>query len=112
MAQLSILVQADIDMPTLIKLTLAVLFFVCLLDMPYGYYQVIRFAAMIGFAILAYQANQQGRQAEVIAFGALALLFQPLFKITLGRQIWNLVDIIVGIGLLVSIIAKPKNNAP
>lgn len=95
-----------------IKIVLAILFFLCLADMPYGFYQFVRFAGLIGFAILAYQANQQGRQAEVIAFGALALLFQPFFKIALGRQIWNLVDIIVGIGLLISIFKKPKNNAP
>jgi len=30
----------------------------------------------------------------------LALLFQPFFKISLGRTLWNIVDVIVGIGLL------------
>lgn len=59
MAQHSILLQADIDMPTPIKLSLSVLFFVCLLDMPYGYYQLVRLAALIGFSILAYTANEQ-----------------------------------------------------
>jgi hypothetical protein len=112
MAQHSILIQADIDMPTLIKLTLASLFFVCLLDMPYGFYQFVRFAAMVGFGILAYQAYEQGRKVEVIVFGSLALLFQPLFKIALGREVWNLVDVLVGIGLLLSIFIKPKNNTP
>ena len=95
-----------------IKIVLAVLFFLCLADMPYGFYQFVRFAALIGFSVLAYQANQQGGQVEMIIFGALALLFQPLFKIALGREMWNLVDISVGIGLLVSIFTKPKNNAP
>ncbi len=33
---------------------------------------------------------------------ALALLFQPFFKIALGRQVWNIVDIVVAVGLLVS----------
>jgi hypothetical protein len=91
-----------------IKLILAILFFVCLLDMPYGYYQFVRFAGLVGFVILAYQANQQGRQTETIIYGALALLFQPIFKIALGRQIWNIVDIIVGLGLIISIWIKPK----
>jgi hypothetical protein len=65
---------------------------------------------LIGFAILAYQANQQNKQTEMIVYGALALLFQPLFKIALGREIWNIVDVIVGIGLLISIFLKPKAN--
>lgn len=54
--------------------------------MPYGFYQFVRFAGLIGFAILAYQAHEQGRQTEMIIYGGLALLFQPFFKIALGRQ--------------------------
>jgi len=93
-----------------IKIVLAILFFLCLADMPYGFYQFVRFAGLIGFAILAYQANQQGRQTEMIIYGGLALLFQPFFKIALGRQIWNIVDVVVGIGLLISIFMKPKES--
>ncbi len=89
-----------------IKIGLAILIFVCLLDMPYGYFQFVRFVALIGFSILAYQANQEEKQSEIIIYGALALLFQPFFKIALGREIWNIVDVIVGIGLLVSIFKK------
>lgn len=46
----------------------------------------------------------------MIVYGALALLFQPLLKIALGRELWNIVDVIVGIGLLISIFLKPKAN--
>ena len=93
-----------------IKIVLTILLFLCLADMPYGFYQFVRFAGLIGFAILAYQANQQGRQTEMIIYGGLALLFQPFFKIALGREIWNIVDVIVGIGLLISIFMKPKES--
>ncbi len=94
----------------IIKVVLAILFFLCLADMPYGYYQFVRFAGLISFAILAYQANQQERQTEMIIYCGLALLFQPFFKIALGRQMWNIVDVIVGIGLLISIFMKPKES--
>lgn len=93
-----------------IKIVLAILFFLCLADMPYGFYQFVRFAGLVGFAILAYQANEQGRQTEMIIYGGLALLFQPFFKIALGRQMWNVVDVVVGIGLLISIFMKPKES--
>jgi hypothetical protein len=92
------------------KLVLSLLFFLCLADMPYGYYQFVRFAGLVGFAILAYQSNQQGRQTEMIIYGGLALLFQPFFKISLGREMWNIVDVVVGIGLLISISMKPKES--
>ncbi len=91
-----------------IKIVLAVLFFLCLVDFPYGYYLFVRFAGLIGFAILAYQSNQQNKQAEIIIYIGLALLFQPFFKIALGRELWNIIDVIVGIGLLVSVFGKRK----
>lgn len=73
------------------------------MDMPYGFYQLVRFGGFIGFAVLAYNSNQKHKQTEMYIYGALGLLFQPLFKIPLGRQIWNIVDVIVGIGLIISI---------
>ena len=100
--------QMSLNLTNVIKIILAILFFLCLADMPYGFYQFVRFAGLIGFAILAYQANQQGRQTEMIIYGGLALLFQPFFKIALGRQMWNIVDVIVGVGLLVSVFIKNK----
>ncbi len=90
----------------LIKIALAILMFLCLLDMPYGFYQFVRFVALIGFGILAYQANQVQKQTEMIVFGALALLFQPFFKIALGREIWNIVDVIVALGLIITLFKK------
>jgi hypothetical protein len=95
-----------------IKIILAILFFLCLADMPYGFYQFVRLTGLIGFAILAYQAHEQGRQTEMIIYVGLALLFQPFFKIALGRQMWNIVDVVVGIGLLISIFMKPKESQP
>lgn len=79
--------------------------------MPYGYYQFVRFVGLIGFAVLSYQANKKGRQTEMIIYGGLALLFQPFFKIALGREMWNIVDVIVGIGLIISIFWNRKNTS-
>jgi hypothetical protein len=91
-----------------IKITLAGLFFICLADMPYGFYQLVRFVALVGFAILAFKANEQGQKTEAIIYVCLAILFQPLIKIALGREIWNIVDVIVGIGLIASMFIKHK----
>jgi hypothetical protein len=93
-----------------IKIILAILFFLCLLDMPYGFYQIVRFLALVGFVILAYKSNENEDKTAVIIFIGLALLFQPFFKIALGRVIWNIVDVIVGVGLLFSLIQFKKNK--
>lgn len=93
-----------------IKIILALLFFICLLDMPYGYYQLVRFAGLIGFSILAYQANEKQSKIEMTIYICLAVLFQPIFKIALGRELWNIVDIVVGIGLLISVFRDSPNK--
>ena len=90
-------------MRKLINIILAILLFGCLLNMPYGYYQFVRFVAMVIFSYLAYSANELNKKNEVIIYLGLALLFQPFIKIALGRTIWNIVDVVVGIGLIVSL---------
>ncbi len=95
-------------MDKIIKISLAILFFICLADMPYGYFQFVRFTALIGFIFLGFKALQSGNHNEIIIYFALALLFQPIFKISLGRTIWNIIDLVVGIGLILSLMAKRK----
>lgn len=58
---------------------------------------------MIGFGILAFNSLESENKTIFIIYGALALLFQPFFKITLGRELWNMVDVIVGVSLIISL---------
>lgn len=78
--------------------------------MPYGFYQFVRFVALVGFGILALKAKEGDKKVEMYAYGLLALLFQPFFKIALGRTIWNIVDVIVCITLVISLVLKPKTE--
>jgi len=107
-----------------VYIVLSVLLLLCLAPMPYGYYQLIRFIAMTVFGVIAWlhyatrhssrlyvTEVQEGyikddsttihsKVSMAIVFGALALLFQPFFKIALGRILWNIVDVIVA-GMLI-----------
>lgn len=82
-------------------LVLAVLLLVCLLPMPYGYYNLVRFVSMVVFAWMAYAYYQKDNEGLAITLGAMALLFQPFFKIALGRTVWNIVDVVAALGLIV-----------
>lgn len=84
-----------------LKLLLAALLLLCLAPMPYGYYQFIRLASMIAFAVMAYQYYEKKKEGLVIVFAALAILFQPFYKIALGRTMWNVVDVVVAMGLVI-----------
>lgn len=76
---------------------LAALLLLCLAAMPYGYYVLVRFVAMILFA---YEKWQKEQPTLAIVFGALSLLFQPFVKIALDRAMWNFVDVVVAVGIL------------
>jgi len=84
----------------IVKLVLAALLLLCLADMPYGFYQLIRFVAMVSFIYFSYDYFKDKHDKIGFAFAALALLFQPFLKITLGRTIWNIVDVMVAICLV------------
>lgn len=93
-----------------LKITLSALLLLCLFDMPYSFYGFVRYTAMFVFIILAYFSYKNDKIAGVITFIALALLFQPFYKIALGRVIWNFVDTVVSIGLLATMFVKRKNR--
>ena len=86
-----------------VTILIAILLFLCILDMPYGYYELVRFISFLGFSYLAYINNERGNTFQTFLFAALALLFQPFMKIALGRLIWNIVDIVVGVYLLLTL---------
>lgn len=90
------------------KASVALIFILlaCLLPMPYGYYQFVRFASLIIFACLALRYYEENKMSLAVTFGALVLLFQPFFKVALGRSMWNIVDVVVAIGLGILILSR------
>jgi hypothetical protein len=83
-----------------IYLALAVLLVLCLLPMPYGFYLLVRFVAMCVFGWFAYENFDANNKPFGVIYLALALLFQPFLKLSLGREIWQIVDAIVAVFLL------------
>lgn len=84
----------------LLYLLLSALLLICLAPMPYGYFQIVRFIAMVIFVVFAYNYWIKDMKPLAITFGALALLFQPFIKVALGRGMWNVIDVIVSLGLI------------
>ena len=75
-----------------LRLVVGLLSLLCLYDMPYGYYQLYRLIAMTTFIILAF--NEKNSKELTIVWIFSALIVQPFFKISLGREIWNIIDIL------------------
>ena len=84
-----------------IPLYLAAVLLLCLAPMPYGYFQLVRLFSTIAFGLMAFRYYKDGKEKLAYTFGTLVLLFQPLYKISLGRTVWNVIDVIVAIGLII-----------
>ena len=91
----------------LIKTILSTLLILCLLDWEYGFYELVRFVGMVGFSLLAYEQYNKN-QIWFIIWLVSAILINPLFKVALGRTIWNIVDVIWVVLLVYSIYHNKK----
>jgi len=94
----------------ILYIVMAVLLLLCLAEMPYGYYQLTRFLAMVAFGYLSYDYFKSDKEELGFTFAALALLFQPFFNIALGRVMWNIVDVLVAVFLIYLMVIKLKKK--
>ena len=84
-----------------VYLFMVAMLLLCLAPMPYGYFMLVRFVMTVACGWMAYQYYQRQKTVAMWVFGALVMLFQPVYKIALGRTVWNIVDVIVAIFLIV-----------
>lgn len=92
-----------------LKIVLIVGLLLALLPMPYSYFNILRIYAVIVFGILLFQIpskKQNLQNSKFIIYLILIFLFQPIFKIPLGRTLWNIIDVIIAIWMLVSLNKK------
>ena len=71
----------------------AVLLCLGVLSLPYGYYTLLRIIVTIAAIINAYNFLEESNMEKVYLFGFLAILFNPLIPIYLGKELWILIDL-------------------
>lgn len=98
--------QTKKDLTFVVKIILVVILLSCLLPLPYGAFELIRFASLIGLGYLAYKYYKSHDEGKALVFGALALLIQPFFKLSLGRGLWNIVDVAIVIFIMYLLVKK------
>jgi len=69
----------------------------------FNYYALLKVVTSAVCLFGVYCATTWKRKEWAWVFGALIVLFNPLFNIPLGRPIWNAIDIVVAIFLFCSI---------
>ena len=79
--------------------TAGVICLVALLPMPYGWYMLTRW--VVCAASIAAALHWYGRSDKIaVAAMVIALLFNPIRPIAMGRPLWMLVDALVGVAAL------------
>ena len=83
--------------PYKVYFAVAALLLLALADMPYGYYTFLRLVVTVFAGCLAYNAFKANDKNYAWLFGAVALLFNPIIKVPLDRDIWAIIDLGLGI---------------
>ncbi|MCJ7663519.1 MAG: hypothetical protein MUO24_04695 [Desulfobacterales bacterium] len=83
-----------------------------LADLPYGYYQLLRFVICGVSIYIAFTACNWQKMWAVWLFGFIALLFNPLIPIHLSRELWQPIDIICALlfSAIIIFIKKPTEQ--
>ena len=97
-------------MPIALIYIVITLLFIAIVPLSYGYYMLLRLVVTGIFIWAAFIAYEQKHKLLPWIYGLLAVLFNPIIKIHLPKELWAIVDIGSGIFLLStkSIIQKRK----
>ena len=81
-------------------------------DNPYGYYILLRWITCACFAYLAVHALALEKTGWVWTLGVTAVVYNPLLRIHLTREIWSVVNVATIVVAVASIfvLANPKQE--
>ena len=77
----------------LVLIFLIILLLIALLPLPYGYYILLRFAVCFGL-IYEIITNPILNRDTIFIFIAIAVLYNPIIKMPLGKPIWMIVNVL------------------
>lgn len=81
----------------------ASLFIALVPDLPYGYYQILRWVVCACACFGGFIGMEKERHGWLGTFVVVAILFNPILPIHLSREIWQPIDAVVGIIFLCSL---------
>jgi hypothetical protein len=90
----------------------AICLLAALLDWPYGYYVFLRIVVCIAALFVIAVAYESHRTWAICLWGIIAVLFNPIIKIPLSRELWQPIDFVCStLFVIASVFLKlPKNE--
>ncbi|MHC5202595.1 DUF6804 family protein [Myroides sp. LJL119] len=92
-----------------IKIFVAVMLLTTAFSMPEDYYRLVSFVVFVAFSILAYNSHVNKKLVEVITYLVLILIIQPFYVFDISKKTYIIINIIIGVGLLLSVFIKPNS---
>jgi hypothetical protein len=86
-----------------IVISVIFLFLAIIEDWPYGFFTLLRLVVFGTTAYLSWLAYKIEKEVWIWIFGFIALIFNPLIPLHLGRDVWMVVDLLVAVFLIISI---------
>jgi len=78
---------------------------------PYGYYILLRWVCCGVFAYLTLKALENENQGWVWVLGITAVIYNPIIRIHLTREIWSVINVItIGIAIVSIVTLKFMRN--
>jgi hypothetical protein len=89
----------------------SILLFLGLIDLPIGYYTLLRIVVTIGSVAVAVMEFENGITFWVITFGLIAIVFNPFIPIYLNdKSAWMPIDILAGILFIIKSLTIKSNK--
>ncbi len=89
--------DTDTTPPLWLLLAVAAANVAALADLPYGYYQLLRIVVCGAAVWAAVACHARSWTVPMAVFGLVAILYNPLFKIHLEREVHSVVNVIVAL---------------
>jgi hypothetical protein len=80
---------------------------------PYGYYILLRCVCCAAFAYLAIKALEQAKEGWTWVLGITAVVYNPIIRIHLTRDIWEVINIAtIAVAALSVFVFRPETGDP
>ena len=90
-----------------LSLICAAFLLLALMNLPMGYYTFLRIIVTIGAVVIVVKELENEFNFWVIAFGIMAILFNPLIPVYLqDKEVWMPFDLIASILFIVKVLIK------
>jgi len=91
-----------------LKLGIAILLFISTIELPYGYYQLLRLIVFASMGYFVYSEYKVVPRLVVYIYILIGLIFNPILPISLTKEIWIYINIISGFIMSIMGVLKPR----